>query len=70
MLLNHDGRVYLADFSIAAALPQHLAPLQGGSCEEEDSAMPFAGSICWMAPEVVEGSGYPSVSFDHYRCPS
>lgn len=26
--------------------------------------MPFAGSICWMAPEVVEGTGYTHVRIE------
>lgn len=51
ILLDHDGHVLLADFSIAAALtPDALEEAHRG-------ATAFAGSVCWMAPEVVEGTG-------------
>ncbi len=67
ILVGHSGHVYLADFSIARMLPTIPSTLHtcnettsdDSSTAEDAPPQPpcFAGSICWMAPEVIEGAG-------------
>eukprot|EP00892_Ulva_mutabilis_P009609 jgi/Ulvmu1/701/UM010_0073.1 len=51
ILVDADGRVYLADFGVAA-------PLEVRGAWGEKPRNTFVGTPCWMAPEVMQESQY------------
>ncbi len=53
MLIDHNGHIFLADFTIATQLERSF----DASTVEVIKADGFTGTIAWMAPEIVEGLG-------------
>lgn len=53
MLIDHNGHIFVADFTIATQLERSF----DASTVEMLKAEGFTGTIAWMAPEIVEGLG-------------
>lgn len=53
ILMGQDGTVWLADFGIAASTKRTSSWGKAGAVRNT-----FAGSICWMAPEVICSEEY------------
>lgn len=53
VLIDHNGHIFIADFTIATQLERSF----DASTVEMLKAEGFTGTIAWMAPEIVEGLG-------------
>lgn len=53
VLLGQDGTIWLADFGIAAKTNRTGSWGKGGGQRHT-----FAGTLCWMAPEIMHGENY------------
>lgn len=53
ILIGQDGQTWLADFGISAKTNRNGSWGKGGGQRHT-----FAGTICWMAPEIMQGDNY------------
>lgn len=63
ILMGQDGTVWLADFGIAASTQRTSSWGKTGAVRTT-----FAGSICWMAPEVMCSEECVAIIVDTLVC--